>query len=312
VGLSNVGSEGLCVLDSTFLDCSWSRLRETWTWDFLQAPGWPKENLVLAKLKAPIRPDENLNDIAIVETTISSFVKYMLKIDPFDEEVPRFYVNGWQPSEFKVFGNDQSLKIPIVEDLTLSHMTDFEIEVNALLFGRDDKKAVSRACANAQANSDKLNKVFIGPAGATTRLHQDNHGAHARLTMLKGSKLYIAFHPQDAPNLYPPSASYIAENQTPRTASSTSHYSPIDPLNPNLDKYPNYKHATPYLALLTEGESLLLPKNWWHCAYSLSPSITVMRNFWSSSNIDDLIQLQKRELEMKLRALKAAGLLRTS
>ena len=51
---------------------------------------------------------------------------------------------------------------------------------------------------------------------------------------------------------------------------------------PDLDRFPGYERATPLVAVLEEGDTLLAPAGWWHYAVSLTASIMVMRNFWSA------------------------------
>lgn len=69
----------------------------------------------------------------------------------------------------------------------------------------------------------------------------------------------------------------------------------IDPLVPNLDKYPLYSHARPVTVTVREGEVLYLPSMWYHhvqqeCGYwaadhsgspqqEMAPCIAV--NWWT-------------------------------
>lgn len=50
------------------------------------------------------------------------------------------------------------------------------------------------------------------------------------------------------------------------------------------------KKATPYVAVVEAGETIVAPKGWWHYAVSLDSSVTIMRNFYSTSNQWDLIR----------------------
>ncbi|CAK9105380.1 unnamed protein product, partial [Durusdinium trenchii] len=65
----------------------------------------------------------------------------------------------------------------------------------------------------------------------------------------------------------------------------------LDPLDPDVfEKWPDAKKATPYLAVVEAGETIVAPKGWWHYAVSLDSSVTIMRNFYSTSNQWDLIR----------------------
>merc|ERR1711904_517409 len=48
--------------------------------------------------------------------------------------------------------------------------------------------------------------------------------------------------------------------------------------------WPDAKNATPYVAIVGEGEAILAPQGWWHYTISLDTSITVMRNFYTACN----------------------------
>ncbi|CAE7907934.1 jmjd6 [Symbiodinium necroappetens] len=65
----------------------------------------------------------------------------------------------------------------------------------------------------------------------------------------------------------------------------------LDPLDPDVfEKWPDVRRATPYTAVVERGETIVAPKGWWHYAVSLDTSVTIMRNFYSTSNQWDLIQ----------------------
>lgn len=56
--------------------------------------------------------------------------------------------------------------------------------------------------------------------------------------------------------------------------------SKVDPLKPDLEKYPNFTKATMYECYLEPGEMLFIPSKWWHHVTSLEKSFSV--NFWWS------------------------------
>ena len=90
-------------------------------------------------------------------------------------------------------------------------------------------------CVFLGADTDVLlNKVFMGPVGNITRLHFDAHHAHGWLAQVKGSKLFI---------LYPPSDTDLLQ---PLEGEATTQ-SPIDPLAPDLEIFPNYEKCHQYV-----------------------------------------------------------------
>lgn len=263
-GTSDVSATGLCIRKTGG--------NAAMTWDTLLK----RSDAVLVKCLAPIRPSETLRDAPVVEMALDDFARYCLADDDGSMK-PRYYLNGWEA--------DEAHEIDDVDDKSARFLIDYEQAVTQRLFGADPK-LLDIATNTANAESRRLTKVFVGPAGATTRLHRDNHGAHARLTVLEGTKLYVAFPPEDGPLL----------NADDKGQCYLDIFSSIP------------EGATCYAALVEEGETIFVPKNWWHAALSMSPSITIMRNFWSATNLDDLTTMQNALLETKLRAMKSAGL----
>merc|ERR1712064_252557 len=44
------------------------------------------------------------------------------------------------------------------------------------------------------------------------------------------------------------------------------------------------------MAVVEEGETIVAPQGWWHYAVSLDTSVTIMRNFFSTGNQQELIR----------------------
>ena len=99
----------------------------------------------------------------------------------------------------------------------------------------------------ATSLSGSLSKVFVGPCGTVTRLHQDCANAHAWLGQASGRKLFVCFPPSDAAHL-------DVINGEKETRQST-----IDPLAP--------KDAQPrgYLTNATRRCSCWSPARWCWC-----------------------------------------------
>ena len=120
-----------------------------------------------------------------------------------------------------------------------------------------------------------FSKVFLGPAGTVTRLHNDTYHTHAWLSQIRGTKQFI---------LYPPSQAHQLHAGEGVWSDKGSAQSWFDPLAPDYDKFPRARDATPYIAVCEPGETILVPSDWFHYAVALTPSITLMRNFMNDHN----------------------------
>lgn len=300
-GSNEASSAGLCVVDAISEEAE--QLRACWTWEKLCTLN---RTLGLAKYKAPIRRNvDTLRSAPVVEVVLADFAEYCLRLerdDPRMNSEPRFYLSGLEPFIRDDLWGDQRIdsypqldRFPHCEDLTVDLFTEYETQVNVRLFGQarkdDDRTRFKRIAEDAALDASKrLTKAFIAPTAATTRLHRDNHGAHARLTLLHGQKLYVAFHPDDEKYLY---------------VDELGH-SPVDILRPDLEAFPLYARAKPYAAILTARQTILIPCNWFHAAVSLTPSVTIMRNFWNRTNFQHFLSMQNANFQQKIREFYSA------
>ncbi|XP_031769565.1 bifunctional peptidase and arginyl-hydroxylase JMJD5 [Galleria mellonella] len=108
--------------------------------------------------------------------------------------------------------------------------------------------------------------AWFGPKGTISALHHDPK--RNLLTQVIGEKRLFLFSPSDSDFLYPHEHELL--NNTAQ----------VDPREPDLEKYPKYKNATPFYCVLHPGQMLYIPPKWWHFVESLSISISV--SFWWS------------------------------
>ena len=153
--------------------------------------------------------------------------------------------------------------------------------------------------------------MFIGPAGTTTRLHFDAHGAHGWLAVVRGRKLFVLFPPSHGAHLYPFDRAQSEVGPAHAPAKETTQ-SPVDPLAPDLRRYPEYAKAELLAAVCGPGDVIVIPKGWWHYAVALEPCITVMRNWWNhATNVQDLLRMiidpMKKILERRRRQGQQRG-----
>lgn len=106
-------------------------------------------------------------------------------------------------------------------------------------------------------------EIFFGGAGGEfPYLHYDFLGFYAFINQLYGEKEFTVFPPEQQKYLYPkPDSPWVSEIE--------NHH------NPDLEKYPLFKHATPIKFVVKPGETLFIPKKWYHTARSLGPTISV-------------------------------------
>ena len=69
----------------------------------------------------------------------------------------------------------------------------------------------------------------------------------------------------------------------------------FEPDAPDLTKYPDAWRGDVYNVVLEEGQTVLLPRDWWHWAKALTPSITLMRNFVAHDNEAEFTRLMAKE-----------------
>ena len=97
--------------------------------------------------------------------------------------------------------------------------------------------------------ADSYPFMFFGGEGAVTGTHYDIDCSHVFHTHFLTRKHIVLFSPDQGRLLY----------QHPFTVQS-----PINPLQPDYQKYPALEHATGYETVLTHGETLFIPALWWH------------------------------------------------
>ena len=101
-------------------------------------------------------------------------------------------------------------------------------------------------------------RIFIGPKGAVTPLHDDVWGTHAWLAELVGRKRWILFSPDQRELLY--------------------DYK-VKPDKPDLERFPLFRKAKPVETTIGPGDIIFVPGCWPHYVISLDPTISLTHNF---------------------------------
>lgn len=100
-------------------------------------------------------------------------------------------------------------------------------------------------------------KMWLGPGATVTPLHHDEHSI--LFAQVFGRKQFKLIPPFDAPRLYV----------------RRRYYSPVDPENVDLARYPAFARASVLDVVVEPGDLLFLPVGWWHWVRALDVSISV-------------------------------------
>ena len=190
----------------------------------------------------------------MAETLLREYIAYARA--PADETAPLLYMNGWD-----VFNAHPELWSDGLDQLpgSIDNRSASEYASLSAQFGQSDLAA---------SRIRQLMKLFVGPRGAITRMHQDNHRAHAWLCNLRGHKLYVVAAPEQSERVGP----------TGRGSEhgGTTRGCRLDPLD---GASRGERRGACSTRRARPGETLVLPEGWWHYAASLTPSITLMCNW---------------------------------
>lgn len=135
-----------------------------------------------------------------------------------------------------------------------------------------------------------VTELFVGgPGGRFPYLHLDYYHLNAWITQLYGDKRFTVFPRGQEEFLYP--------------RPDDPWKSDVNMFNPDYDKYPKFKQATPIHFTVGPGETLFIPFGTWHTAYSLTPTISVAFDQLNGKNYKDFMKdvwmFKKREGTIK-------------
>jgi len=124
-------------------------------------------------------------------------------------------------------------------------------------------------------------ELFIGgPGGKFPYLHIDYYHLNAWITQLYGEKRFTVYPRGQDDMLYPrPDDPWRSE---------------LNIFEPDFEKFPKYKDATPIHFTVGPGETLFIPFGTWHSAYSLTPTISVAFDTLNSKNHKEFMKMYGR------------------
>ncbi|KAL1499976.1 hypothetical protein AB1Y20_012655 [Prymnesium parvum] len=249
------GGEG-CPVVVTDAQQGW-KARKLWSLDYFKKH-FPDEE-VIASDRAPLRLEDN-PPMKTLRVRMAEYVDYMQQpyhpLSRHERDMP-FYGNSWSPF--------------VTHERMRSH-------ISRPYFVPD-----SIPSDNGSERLDRsFTKIFMGPAGTVTRLHNDTYHTHAWLSQISGTKQFI---------LYPPSQAHLLHCGEGIQGEHGASQTWFDPLALDYQRFPRAREATPFVAVCSAGDTILVPGDWFHHATSLTPSITLMRNFMNDANAERFMKV---------------------
>ncbi|XP_065109754.1 bifunctional peptidase and (3S)-lysyl hydroxylase JMJD7 [Paramisgurnus dabryanus] len=131
---------------------------------------------------------------------------------------------------------------------------------------------------------------WLGEESAITSMHKDPY--ENLYCVISGQKEFILLPPTDRPfipyELYQQATYREKQDGTfeivDEDGSAKVPWIPVDPLNPDYERYPSYKLAKPLYCTVKAGEMLYLPSLWFHHVRQSHGCIAV--NFWYDMEYD--------------------------
>ncbi|GAA6063950.1 hypothetical protein JCM10212_004905 [Sporobolomyces blumeae] len=136
--------------------------------------------------------------------------------------------------------------------------------------------------------------IWIGGARSVTSMHKDPY--ENVYLVVRGSKTFVLLPPSEAYCVHEQQFPHASWTFDPTATGSGSSFTltptdppvslpwiPIDPLAPDLDKYPRYACARPMTVRLDAGDMLYLPAMWYHHV-SQTPDYFAGTSNWSGRN----------------------------
>lgn len=154
----------------------------------------------------------------------------------------------------------------------------------------DTEREIAWASKAFNSQPDAVN-LWIGESRAVTSLHKDHY--ENLYCVVRGEKHFILLPPTDRPLL--PHHTYKSARYALDVPSGTfsvvdedDHgtvpWIPLDPLKPDLSRWPDYQHAHPLRCTLRAGDVLYLPSMWFHHVQQENGTIAV--NYWYDMSFD--------------------------
>jgi hypothetical protein len=197
------------------------------------------------------------------------------------------------PNEFALFSGlrrkEDASGLPYITNVSLACVPELDERfTTAASFGKNlllSWKA-SREIATGE--------LFIGPASSGYgELHFDQNCLYVATYQLYGTKRWWLYPPDQSRFLYP----------IPYPTAWYPNYSPIDPEQPDLRRYPDFANARGFVTDLRAGEVLFCPASWWHNTKNLTASVSIAVRMVLRTNAKDVVMdwMKSRLIDAQVR-----------
>jgi hypothetical protein len=108
----------------------------------------------------------------------------------------------------------------------------------------------------------RVRKLWCAPSGTVTPLHRDL--AENLHSVLRGRKRYLLYPRSPSASLYPQGL-----------FSGVPNFSRVDPLAPDLGRFPRFAEARAWECELGAGDTLFIPHGWWHHVRTVETTLSI-------------------------------------
>jgi ribosomal protein L16 Arg81 hydroxylase len=135
-------------------------------------------------------------------------------------------------------------------------------------------------------------RLYIGPKGTISTLHQDRWGTHFWMAQFQGRKHWILFPPEEEKYLYPVSS---------QRGNGLVRYR-VQPDAPALEQFPLFEKCHGMECVIGPGDLLIVPGDWLHWVKSLDPTFSLSHNYMTPGNItSSMLGLTKWFVDLQLK-----------
>ncbi|KAI8361827.1 jmjC domain-containing protein 7 [Choanephora cucurbitarum] len=140
-------------------------------------------------------------------------------------------------------------------------------------------------CSRALGKQPDAVNFWFGDEKSITSLHKDPY--ENCYAVIRGQKTFVLYPPSEYycmhESMYP-NAHYAPDPITGQLVikplESKTPWIPVDPLNPDFDRFPRFRHARPITVTVKEGEMLYLPALWFHQVLQKGEEGVIAINYW--------------------------------